>query len=120
MFGHTRKTRILASLIAMTATLGAASVAQAGAAGQAATHYDSVVVDYSDLNLNSAAGNKVLYARLAAAAERACGKAPPARELKLRAQYRACYDAKLDKAVDKVGSRDLQALHATAAARHVS
>ena len=66
---------------------------------------------YSDLDLNSAAGNKVLYARLSAAAERACGNAPSARDLKRQAQYRACYDSALNRAVDKIGSRELQALH---------
>jgi hypothetical protein len=34
-------------------------------------------------------------------------------------QYRACYDSALDRAVDKVGSRELQALHATGAAHKV-
>jgi UrcA family protein len=65
--------------------------------------------------LNSTAGNKVLYARLSAAAERACGNPPKAQGLQRQLQYRACYDSALDKAVDKVGSRELQALHATRA-----
>lgn len=117
MLGQSLKTRILASLLAMTATLVTTSAVQAGAAGPAATHYDSVVVSYGDLNLASEAGKKALYSRLSAAAERACGKTPASRELKLRAQYRACYEAKLDKAVGKVGNRELQSLHATAVTR---
>jgi hypothetical protein len=28
-------------------------------------------------------------------------------------QYRTCYDSALNRAVDKIGSRELQALHAT-------
>ena len=50
-------------------------------------------------------------ARLSAAAERACGNDPHARDLQRRMQYRACYDSALSRAVDKVGSRELQALH---------
>jgi UrcA family protein len=117
MLVHTLKTRTLASLLAMTATLVTASAAQAGAAGSAAMRYDSVVVSYGDLDLTSEAGKKALYSRLSAAADRACGKAPPVRELKLRAAYRACHEAKLDKALGKVGNRELQSLRATAVTR---
>ena len=101
------------------ATAGIASTAQAGDAAKSSPRYDSVVVKYSDLDLNSAAGNKVLFARLSAAAERACGNAPNARDLQRQAQFRACYDSALNKAVDKIGSRELQALHASGAARDV-
>ena len=81
--------------------------------------HGDVVVQYADLDLNSAAGNKVLYARLSAAAERACGNEPSARELKRQVQYRACYDKALNRAVDKIGSRELQALHTSKATGNV-
>jgi UrcA family protein len=119
MQAHTRNNRMLVTLAAMAATLGLASAAQAGEAGTTAARHDSVAVDYADLDLNSAAGNKVLYARLSAAAERACGNAPKVQGLQRQLQYRACYDSALDKAVEKVGSRELQALHATGASRRV-
>jgi UrcA family protein len=77
------------------------------------------VVQYSDLDLKSIAGNKVLYARLAAAAERACGYDLHSRDLQRRMQYRACYDSALNRAVDKIGSRELQVLHATDDAHNV-
>jgi UrcA family protein len=114
---NTQKTRMLVTMIALAATAGIATTAQAGDAARASPHYDSVVVKYSDLDLNGVAGNKVLYARLSAAAERACGKEPDSRDLQRRMQYRACYDSALNRAVDKIGSRELQALHATGA-RH--
>ena len=116
---NTQKTRMLVTMIALAATAGIATTAQAGDAAKASPRYDSIVVKYSDLDLNGIAGNKVLYARLSAAAERACGKDPHSRDLQRRMQYRACYDSALDRAVDKIGSRELQALHATGARRNV-
>jgi UrcA family protein len=116
---NTQQARMLVTMIAFAATAGIATTAQAGDADLASPHYDSVVVKYSDLDLNSVAGNKVLYARLSAAAERACGKDPHSRDLQRRMQYRACYDSALDRAVDKIGSRELQALHATGTAHNV-
>ena len=58
-------------------------------------------------------------ARLSAAAERACGREPDSRDLRRRMQYRSCYDDALNRAVDKIGSRELQALHTTGARRDV-
>ncbi|MBK6349457.1 MAG: UrcA family protein [Proteobacteria bacterium] len=108
---NTQRTRMLVTMIACAATAGFATTAQAGDSARTKPHYHSVVVQYSDLDLNGVAGNEVLYARLSAAAERACGNDPHARDLQRRMQYRACYDSALSRAVDKVGSRELQALH---------
>ena len=119
MHTYTQKTRMIVTMIACAATAGIASTAQAGDAGDASARYDSVVVRYSDLDLDSAAGNKALFARLSAAAERACGNAPSARDLQRQAQFRACYERALNRAVDKVGSRELQALHASGVAHGV-
>jgi len=95
--------------------LGAATVlfalsAQAGAATP--TAYDSVVVRYDDLNLATTAGTQALYARISSAADRACGGQPAIRELRMQQQYRACYDRAVEKAVKKIDSARLQALHA--------
>jgi len=116
---NTQRTRMLVTMIAFAATAGITTTAQAGDPGLANPHYDSVVVKYSDLDLNGVAGNKVLYARLSAAAERACGKDQHSRDLQRRMHYRACYDSALNRAVDKVGSRELQTLHATGAVHNV-
>jgi UrcA family protein len=119
MKANAQQTRMLVTMIACAATAGIATTAQAGDSVQASPHYDNVVVKYSDLDLNGVDGNKVLYARLSAAAERACGKDPHSRDLQRRMQYRACYDSALDRAVDKIGSRELQALHASDVAHKV-
>ena len=119
MQSNTQKSRMLVTMIAFAATAGFATTAQAGDPEQASPHYESVVVKYSDLDLDSIAGNKVLYARLSSAAERACGKDPHSRDLQRRMQYRACYDSALNRAVDKVGSRELQALHAMGDSQNV-
>lgn len=108
MHTFTLKTRMLVTMIAMAATTGVASTALAD--NPDAPRYDSVVVTYSDLNLDTAAGNQKLYARLSTAASRACGGEPATRELERKAQYRACVEKTLNRAVDKVGSSDLRAL----------
>ena len=116
---NTQKTRMLVTMIALAATAGIATTAQAGDAAGANPRHDSVVVQYSDLDLNGVAGNKVLYARLSAAAERACGREPHSRDLRRRMQYRVCYDDALNRAVARIDSRELQALHATGARHNV-
>ena len=116
---NTQQARMLVTMIACAATAGFVTTARAGDSARTKAHYDSVVVQYSDLDLNGVAGNKVLYARLAAAAERACGYDPSSRDLQRRMQYRACYDSALNRAVDKVGSRELQALHAMGDSQNV-
>ncbi len=116
---NTQRTRMFTMLIGVLATAGIAATAQAGDTAKPSARHGDVVVQYSDLDLNSAAGNKVLYARLSAAAERACGNEASARDLKRRAYYRACYDKALNGAVDKIGTRELQALHTSRTTRRV-
>jgi UrcA family protein len=108
MHAFTHKTRMLVTMIAMAATTGAASTAFAD--NPDAPRYDNVVVTYSDLNLDTAAGNQKLYARLSNAASRACGGEPEIRYIERRAHYRACVEDTLNRAVDKVDSSDLRAL----------
>lgn len=104
----TQKTRMLVTMTALAATTGVASTAFAD--NPDAPRYDSVVVRYSDLNLDSAAGNHTLYVRLSAAASRACGGEPATRELERTAQYRSCVEETLNSAVDKISSSDQRAL----------
>ena len=98
------------TLVAGVAGLCLSTAAQAGepAAGTTRT---KVVVQYVDLNLASPAGARTLYARLRSAAERACGGDPSGRTLQQQMDYQSCYDSALDKAVRKVDSAGLQALH---------
>ncbi len=93
--------------------IGLATALLAVSAQAADTGYhDSVVVRYDDLNVASAAGAQALYARIASAADRACGGEPAIRELRQTQRYRACVDTAVEKAVHKVDSERLQALHA--------
>lgn len=110
---HNARARILGSIAACAGTLGLALAAHAGDVNTAtAAKHDDVVVRFADLNLNSDDGAKALYARLSAAAGRACGGEPATRDFKARREYRACYDRALEKAVHKVGHAGVQALHA--------
>jgi UrcA family protein len=112
MFDFTRKGTMTMVSLALVATLGGGSTAAADNAARPGVVRTQVVVDYADLDLGSVAGNKALYARLSQAAERACGPEPEPRELRARSGYRKCREAALAKAVDRIGSPELQALHA--------
>jgi UrcA family protein len=110
---HTMKSRTFGAMVAFAGTLGLTLAAQAGEPAAATNEkYADVVVEFGDLNLASDDGARVLYARLTAAAERACGSEPSVRELKQRMQYQACVDAKLERAVQKVGHKNVMTVHA--------
>ncbi|MBV6424589.1 MAG: hypothetical protein NAOJABEB_02402 [Steroidobacteraceae bacterium] len=72
----------------------------------------SVTVHYQDLNADSQAGAERLYARLKAAARRACGS-ESGRDLAAVSDYNHCRADALSTAVARVGSRTLTALHRT-------
>jgi len=72
----------------------------------------SVVVSYSDLNLADPVGARTLYSRLKRAAGKACGNRPSPPELRAAKEYLDCYDLALTKAVNRVDSQQLYALHA--------
>jgi UrcA family protein len=113
MNAQTKKTRTLATVIACAGTFGLALAAHAGDVATAPVpRHDDVVVRYADLNLATEEGARTLYARLAAAAERACGSAPRTLALTEHMRYRACYDSTLTRAVEKIGSQQVHALHA--------
>jgi UrcA family protein len=95
-------------MIAIATTAGFAATAQAD--GDDGARYDDVVVNFSDLNLGTAAGNQKLYARLENAASRACGSAPSTYEVKRTVQYRACVESTLNRAIDKLSASDQHAL----------
>jgi UrcA family protein len=60
------------------------------------------VVNYEDVRLISAVGAAVLYGRLRAAAQKACGVPPDNRQLAMDSKYRACVDDAVSKAVAQV------------------
>jgi UrcA family protein len=108
----TRKSTLAIMTLALTAMLSAAPAVLADDAARPGVVRTQVVVDYADLDLGSVAGNKALYARLSHAAERACGPEPERQDLRARSDYRQCREAALAKAVDRIDSPELQALHA--------
>jgi UrcA family protein len=108
----TQRSRMMIATLALAATLGAAATAQADDVDRPGVVRTQIVVDYADLDLGSVVGNRTLYARLSHAAARACGPEPESRDLHGRSDYRQCREKALAKAVDRVGSPELQALHA--------
>ncbi|HET6566233.1 MAG TPA: UrcA family protein [Xanthomonadales bacterium] len=85
---------------------------QAGEPASSQLTVSSVVVSYADLDLNNPAGARTLYARLNQAAKKVCGHRPPPMELHALKLYQSCFDSTLNKAVKRVDSQQLYALHA--------
>jgi UrcA family protein len=106
-FGKT----VTALALGMTTAL-IALTAQAGEPSGASQVQDSVVVHYGDLNLATTAGAQALYGRISTAAERACGGEPSVREMRQYRDFRTCVDSSVERAVKKIDSERLQALHA--------
>lgn len=95
-------TGLLASFAAQAADADGSPAADAG--GRAA------VVHYDDLDLTRAQGVRALYARLAAAAERVCGSYD-ARDARARRSVRACRQAALAEAVNRIDHAGLASLY---------
>ena len=110
---QTKNAPILGTMLMLAGTFGVTAGAHAGDAhGDALARHDDVVVRYADLNLATMEGTRTLYARLSAAAERACGNEPRKASLNQKIQYSACYESALNKAVTKIGHQQVRALHA--------
>jgi len=106
------KLRAIGLLLGCAGTLGMAVAANAhGVTHASANGHKSSVVRYDDLNLDTAAGIKVLYARLSNAASHVCGSQAYTVDLRGAAAHRACFDSALNNAVEKIGNQNLQALH---------
>ena len=73
----------------------------------------AVTVSYADLDINSEAGAKVLYARLKRASEDVCGVAPYLESGSLTKTRKAklCYAETLGSAVDSIDSDLLTSIH---------
>jgi UrcA family protein len=93
---HTTKFAVVSA-----AVLGIGFFAAVAQAGEAAQDANSVTVRYSDLNLNTAAGAKVLYQRIHSAAERVCGDVN-SRQLDQAAAAKACLDQAIVNSVHAV------------------
>jgi UrcA family protein len=74
----------------------------------------SAKVQFGDLNLNSAAGAKILYGRLSKAARSVCSPFE-SRELATTAKWHNCYDRALAAAVAKIDKPMVTQLHDSSA-----
>jgi UrcA family protein len=108
-----------ALVVAAFGVFGAVSFGSDAQAAEQSAVVPSVTVRYADLNLNTAEGVEALYARLRAAARKACGP-QPSRALVERIDWRTCYTAALEAAVSNVKSEQLSALHRESARETLS
>ncbi|HEX5048179.1 MAG TPA: UrcA family protein [Gammaproteobacteria bacterium] len=103
------KTSIAMLVLLVGAGAGAPAMATISAqpAEQQQTH--KIVVQYGDLNVNSAKGAEQLYSRISSAAHEVCGDviAP----LRLDTAYLRCRQTAMEDAVAKVGHPKLTALY---------
>lgn len=108
------KKSIVTGIVALVVVgLGASTSAVAASPSQ--FEESKISVSYADLNIQNAAGAKVLYSRLQRAAESVCG-------MKSYYEYgsltrltiaRQCYTKALDKAVVRIDSDALTKIHAS-------
>jgi len=74
----------------------------------------SLVVKYTDLNVNTPQGARVLYSRLRAAATDVCGGDADLRDPDVYLEFLRCYWRAMDSAVQKVDEASITALYAQA------
>jgi len=103
------QSQAIASILA-TAIVAFAGVSKGGAAMAAEPVTYSKRVTYGDLNLESAEGASVLYARLRRAAREVCSSLD-GRELTLRSAWETCVNDALNSAVTQVNKPTVTALH---------
>ena len=100
----------------IVATLGVVVFGFTAHAGDADLGAASRVVRYADLNLNTAAGAKILYQRIRVAAEQVCGDTG-SRQLEQAATAKACVDRAIVTSVRAVNR--VQLTHVANANGHV-
>jgi len=108
----TLKYRAISSTASLAANLLAFTVMLVG--GQAvaaeAREYDTAVVAYGDLNLESKPGARALYARLRNGAEDVCASLE-GRDLLFKRLWKSCFDQAVMAAVVKIDRPELTSLH---------
>jgi UrcA family protein len=103
------RSQTIASILA-TAIVAFAGVSKGGTALAAEPVTYSKTVTYGDLNLDSAQGASVLYARLRHAAQDVCSPLE-SKELTLRSAWQTCVSNALTSAVAQVNKPNVTALH---------
>ena len=106
------KTRTQLRLIAGATILLASTIASTASASNTVNR-SAVHVSYSDIDIRSDAGARVLYSRLKRASADVCGirEVEETRSLSQIAKAKACYERSLDRAVAKIESDALATLH---------
>jgi UrcA family protein len=106
------RSRMMASMLAASVLVFAGAANFAAAQAWQPGEYLTEKVAYDDLNLDTAAGAKALYARLHYAAKSVCAPAQVAPSDLGRYQiWRTCVDTALASAVRKINNPLLTALH---------
>lgn len=98
--------RTIAKTLLIVATMASAAAAQAG-------HYDSKTIRYSTKQLDSLDGRAAVYRELKLAVQAVCGptnlrKAGSVYQKRINAD---CTKTRLDEMIEKIGHRELTALH---------
>ena len=107
----TTSPRVVKHVLAGLAIACVSLAAQAGGPVQPGPTANTILVDYSDLDLTDSGGIKTLYSRLQYAAKRACGGEPSVREMWARQIYEQCFEQALNDAVLNIDDATLRALH---------
>ena len=107
--------KLVKSSIAIIIALGLGTPLIAGGAAPAQGDDGSVKVKFADLDIESKAGARVLYARLQQASKKACNLSPymQDRSLANMSEAKSCYKGALAKAVSKIDSKALKEIHST-------
>lgn len=103
------------SSIAVIIALGLGMPLLASGAAPSQGERESVKVKFADLNIESKAGARVLYARLQQASRQACNLESYTQDRSLGhiAAAKDCYDGALEKAVSKIDSKALSEIHSS-------
>lgn len=107
--------KVMKTGIAVIIALGLGMPLLASGAASSQGERDSVKVKFADLNIESRAGARVLYARLQQASEQACDLKSYTQDRSLGhiAAARDCYEGALDKTVGKIDSKALAEIHSS-------
>lgn len=99
------------SLIAMAALVLAGLGTAGNVAASESETLPSKVVNFSDLNLHSPAGVKVLYQRIVRAAGSVCRQQMGVYPLIIPTEIKACSNESVDRAIAQVGLPALSEMH---------
>lgn len=107
--------KLMKSSIAVIIALGLGMPLLASGAAPSQGDKGSVKVKFADLDIESKAGARVLYARLQQASRQACNLQSYTQDRSLGhiAAAKDCYKGALEKAVGKIDSKALAEIHST-------